>query len=111
MDLFSEASGGSLQLHFSRKPGMEAVVSRFRSAHEQTDSPVRAIHHQEASEGSFAEFPACLAERIRRALEQRGIHRLYTHQAEALTAIEQKKNIVVVTPTASGKTLCYNLPV
>jgi DEAD/DEAH box helicase domain-containing protein len=44
-------------------------------------------------------------------LESRGIPRLYTHQAEAIRLCLEGKNVVVVTPTASGKTLCYNLPV
>jgi DEAD/DEAH box helicase domain-containing protein len=111
MNPLGEFTESSLQLHLSQKPAVEAIISRFRSAHEQSDSPVRAIHHQPATPGSFAEIPAGLDPRIRQALEQRGIARLYTHQAEALIAVEQGKNIVVVTPTASGKTLCYNLPV
>ncbi len=64
-----------------------------------------------ASEGVYEEFPACLDPRLCQALEKRGIPRLYSHQAEAVEAVWQGKNVVVVTPTASGKTLCYNLPV
>ncbi|HXD80815.1 MAG TPA: DEAD/DEAH box helicase [Candidatus Acidoferrum sp.] len=45
------------------------------------------------------------------ALAARGIQRLYTHQADAYRAVRQGRHLVVVTPTASGKTLCYNLPV
>ncbi|MEJ7607523.1 MAG: DEAD/DEAH box helicase, partial [Bryobacteraceae bacterium] len=45
------------------------------------------------------------------ALAQRGIRELYTHQAQSLEHISNGSNVVVVTPTASGKTLCYNLPV
>jgi DEAD/DEAH box helicase domain-containing protein len=45
------------------------------------------------------------------ALAARGIHRLYTHQADAYEAVRKGRHLVVVTPTASGKTLCYNLPV
>ena len=41
----------------------------------------------------------------------RGIERLYTHQAQALAEAAAGRNVCVVTPTASGKTLCYNLPV
>lgn len=44
-------------------------------------------------------------------LRERGIQKLYSHQRHALDAVEAGKDIVVVTPTASGKTLCYNLPV
>jgi len=48
---------------------------------------------------------------ISRPLRCKGIRRLYTHQAAAAEAVHAGKNVVIVTPTASGKTLCYNLPV
>lgn len=64
-----------------------------------------------ASEGKYAELPAEMDERLKVVLRKRGIHRLYTHQAESFQMARQKKDFVVVTPTASGKTLCYNLPV
>jgi DEAD/DEAH box helicase domain-containing protein len=51
------------------------------------------------------------APRLVEALRSRGIQQLYTHQVEALSAVLQGNSTVVVTPTASGKTLCYNLPV
>ena len=54
---------------------------------------------------------AVLSDALARALENMGISRLYTHQAQALKLISQGKNVVTVTGTASGKTLCYNLPV
>ncbi len=59
----------------------------------------------------YAEFPIGTRPELRAALAGRGIEQLYTHQAEALGAVLQRQSIVVVTPTASGKTLCYNLPV
>lgn len=55
--------------------------------------------------------PEWLDPRLRTALAARGIERLYSHQGEALEALREGNDIVVVTPTASGKTLCYNLPV
>ena len=64
-----------------------------------------------AQAGKYADFPAGLDERIQKVLHARGIHRLYTHQAESFAAATQGKDFVVVTPTASGKTMCYNLPV
>ncbi len=64
-----------------------------------------------ASEGRYEDFPAALDPRIRAVLERRGIHRLYTHQAESFRAAAEGRDFVVVTPTASGKTMCYNLPV
>ncbi|MDR2375986.1 MAG: DEAD/DEAH box helicase [Treponema sp.] len=63
-----------------------------------------------ASKGNFVPFPADLDRRIAVALRGRGIERLYTHQGEVREKLNEGKNVVVVTPTASGKTLCYNLP-
>jgi len=64
-----------------------------------------------ARPAAYADFPAGLETRLRDVLTKRGITRLYTHQTEAISRIRDGKNVVVVTPTASGKTLCYNLPV
>lgn len=52
-----------------------------------------------------------LDERICMALRKRGIGELYTHQGQAVHLAKQKQHIVAVTPTASGKSLCYNVPV
>ena len=62
-------------------------------------------------EGQYLPFPSSVPGIIRNALEKRGITRLYTHQAESYRAVTEGESIVVVTPTASGKSLCYNLPV
>ena len=59
----------------------------------------------------FVELPGDLPEDLALALRSRGIDRLYSHQAKARTAAKAGRHVVVVTPTASGKTLCYNLPV
>jgi DEAD/DEAH box helicase domain-containing protein len=64
-----------------------------------------------ASEGSFAPFPADLDSQIAASLRNRGITQIYTHQATVWENVKKGLNTVVVTPTASGKTLCYNLPV
>ena len=64
-----------------------------------------------AQEGLYSNFPDSLRPPLREALQQRGIDRLYSHQAAAIEAAGRGDNVVVVTPTASGKTLCYNLPV
>jgi DEAD/DEAH box helicase domain-containing protein len=63
-----------------------------------------------AQEGIFAPFPEGLDDRIVKSLNKRGIDRLYIHQTEVWKHTQSSKNVVVVTPTASGKTLCYNLP-
>ena len=62
-------------------------------------------------EGQYRPFPNFLHSLLKEALKREGIERLYSHQAEAIEAVQEGKDVVVVTPTASGKTLCYNLPV
>ena len=62
-------------------------------------------------EGSFAPLPDDLPEGLAAALRSRGIERLYSHQQEAWEAARAGRHVLVATPTASGKTLCYTLPV
>jgi DEAD/DEAH box helicase domain-containing protein len=90
---------------------LEGAVARLRAWMEEPESPVRAIRHQPAREGEFAPMPESVPVRLREALAARGIRQLYSHQAECYEALRSGANAVVVTPTASGKTLCYNLPV
>lgn len=59
----------------------------------------------------YAPFPEALSARLAEALRKRGIEGLYTHQHDAIQAVLREENVCVVTPTASGKTLCYNVPV
>lgn len=68
-------------------------------------------HTIEEKEAKTAPFPVSLHTKLRQALENRGVGSLYTHQKTAFDLATAKKNVVAVTPTASGKTLCYNLPV
>lgn len=62
-------------------------------------------------EALYQDFPSSIDTKIKTTLERKGIYRLYSHQASAISQINLRKNVVVVTPTASGKTLCYNIPV
>jgi DEAD/DEAH box helicase domain-containing protein len=70
-----------------------------------------ALRRFPAQEARLADFPDDLDPRLRDVLARRGVERPYTHQREAHDAALAGQNTVVVTPTASGKTLCYNLPV
>ncbi|HKV60588.1 MAG TPA: DEAD/DEAH box helicase [Candidatus Acidoferrum sp.] len=70
-----------------------------------------AVRHFPAREAQWADFPAWAHVDLATAYAGKGIRRLYTHQAEAAEAVHAGKNVIIVTPTASGKTLCYNLPV
>lgn len=88
---------------------VENALDRLRPL--QRRGEITAWVHNEAAGGSFFELPADLNPAVSRVLAARGIHRLYSHQMEAYELACEGKNFVVVTPTASGKTLCYNLPV
>src|SRR5438552_2765826 len=81
----------------ARDPEFKQMVTRWERI-----PPRRAM---------YAEFPAWLDGRISATLRRRGILSLYSHQADALETTHAGKHTVVVTPTASGKTLCYDLPV
>jgi DEAD/DEAH box helicase domain-containing protein len=99
------------QLAGAKECSLVAVVEEFQRLIDQPESPIRTIRRQPATQGVFVDVPLSVDPRLREALKRRGMERLYTHQAEAFEQIEAGKNTVIVTPTASGKTLCYNLPV
>jgi DEAD/DEAH box helicase domain-containing protein len=95
----------------ARRTSLDAAVSRFRVWMEDPESPVRHLRHEPAWAGEFVSLPEHLHPSLRQVLAERGITQLYSHQAEAVRVAAEGKNVVVVTPTASGKTFCYNLPV
>jgi DEAD/DEAH box helicase domain-containing protein len=95
----------------ARPSGLAGAITRFQEWMTDPESPIRAIRHQPAKEGVFVEFPEALAGELKQSLASRGIQRLYSHQAASFEHAAAGRNVVVVTPTASGKTLCYNLPV
>src|SRR5271154_4562903 len=97
-----------LTLDFPRKAtGLDGAIARFEEWMANPDSPVRAIRRLPARAGEVVEFPEALAPVLRQALVSRGIRQLYTHQGAAFENAMSGRNQVVVTPTASGKTLCY----
>jgi len=86
------------------------VLDAF-AARDYSGEILTAVRHFPAREAQWADFPAWVHPDLAAAYAAKGIRRLYTHQAEAAEAVHAGKNVVIVTPTASGKTLCYNLPV
>ena len=75
-------------------------------------APLIVAHRElEPRPPRHAPWPRSLDARLIDGLRSRGVEALYTHQAAAYEAASAGRNVVVVTPTASGKTLCYNLPV
>ncbi len=75
------------------------------------EGSITAVKHIQAQEGRFADYPDSVHAALRDALQKKGYARLYSHQRASWEALAAAGHIVVVTPTASGKTLCYNLPV
>ncbi len=76
-----------------------------------TGSCITATRHFPARPPVLVPFPSSLDPRLASALRARGIEQLYSHQARAWELVDKGEHVVIVTPTASGKTLCYNLPV
>jgi len=100
-----------------RRAGTTTSITRVHevldafAARDLNGELLTAIRHFPAREAQWADFPAWVLSNLTDAYAGKGIRRLYTHQAAAAEAVHAGKNLVIVTPTASGKTLCYNLPV
>ena len=98
---------------------LDAVLSRLVGTSVGTgdarpDAPdgwITAVRRQPAVAAQFADFPAGVDDRLRQVLAAKGIDQLYSHQAQAVTHAMAGRHVVITTPTASGKTLCYNAPV
>src|ERR1700675_1628403 len=86
------------------------VLDTF-AARDRDGEILTAVRHFPAREAQWAEFPAWVSADLVAAYAGKGIRQPYSHQAAAAEAVHAGKNVVIVTPTASGKTLCYNLPV
>jgi DEAD/DEAH box helicase domain-containing protein len=100
-----------------RRTGMTTAITRVREVletfaqHDHSGEILTSVRHFPAREAQWADFPAWTCPELLPAYAAKGIRRLYTHQAAAAEAVHAGKNVVIVTPTASGKTLCYNLPI
>jgi DEAD/DEAH box helicase domain-containing protein len=75
------------------------------------DAVVTAVRRLPRVEGQYGPYPERLDPRLRAILASRGVERFYTHQTQAIDHALAGRSVVVVTPAASGKTLCYNGPV
>ncbi len=105
-----------LALRKPRDGDLDAALQRLipDALPEGPDTPdlhVTAVRRLPAVAAQFAPFPQDLDPRVTAALRARGIEQLYTHQADAIAHTLAGRHVVITTPTASGKTLCYNLPV
>ena len=83
-----------------------SLVARYRR-----EEVLTAIRQIPAREAKFRPLPAWVTSSLAETYRAKEIGELYSHQALTAELVRDGKNVVVVTPTASGKTLCYNLPV
>jgi DEAD/DEAH box helicase domain-containing protein len=81
------------------------------AARNYADEVLTCVRQIPAREATFRPSPEWVRSDLREAYSAKGISQLYSHQAATAELVHDGKNVVVVTPTASGKTLCYNLPV
>src|SRR2546430_6134115 len=99
----------------ARDGALTTVLDRLTGgALERADMPdgwVTAVRRLPARDAQYAAFPDAIDPQLRAVLEARGIDRLYTHQTDAVEHALAGRHVVITTPTASGKTLCYNAPV
>jgi len=87
----------------------EKFLKQIRSSYDYED---QVVHTERipSREPSFAAFPPNVDASVTAALKDEGIESLYTHQADALAALARDEDVTVVTSTASGKTLCFQIP-
>jgi DEAD/DEAH box helicase domain-containing protein len=81
------------------------------AARDRSGEILTAVHHIPSREAKFAPMPEWVRADLAAVYAEKGVGKVYSHQAAAAAAVHAGRNTVVVTPTASGKTLCYNLPV
>jgi len=94
----------------SREEDLLKSLDLLRALSLKNDS-ITSIKHLPAREARTADYPDDAEPALVTALKEKGYRSLYSHQRSSWEALRQGRNIAVVTPTASGKTLCYNLPV
>lgn len=109
-EMHAVRGGGWAKMPVQNRKSASEVLAELRSD-PRFFSGVTAWKKFEAKEGRYAELPPELHPGLTKALSSRGVSRLYSHQREAFDLASSGKHVCVVTPTASGKTLCYNLPV
>jgi DEAD/DEAH box helicase domain-containing protein len=94
---------------------LDTVLDRLTGGlPDRPDTPeawVTAVRRLPACQAQYAPYPEGIDDRLAAVLRARGIAQLYTHQAQAIAHALAGRHVVVTTPTASGKTLCYNAPV
>ena len=94
----------------SKRKSIEELLQEWQSDAVKQDR-VEYVHTIPAQASNLVDFPSNLHPSLIKALHQRGIEQLYSHQREAFEYATNGQSFTAVTPTASGKSLCYHLPV
>ncbi|MFO1444656.1 DEAD/DEAH box helicase [Bacillus sp. Bva_UNVM-123] len=89
---------------------LQEIIDELKATAQYKDNIVH-WHTVEEKEAKMKDLPLNINSSLKAALQKRGVTSLYSHQKSAYERTMEGKSIVAVTPTASGKTLCYNLPV
>jgi len=88
---------------------LEEWIARLKK-NKSFSNNAAAVVEIPAKVGDWEDYPSWVNPVLRDVLIKRGMEKLYKHQAQAVRFIRNGQDVVLVTPTASGKTLCYNLP-
>jgi len=94
---------------WSTPQGLSTVLAHWRSARLWQNFCADTLRPAQAAQ--FCDVPRCLAASLQSALQRKGIEKLFTHQVQSYELAQAGHDLVVATPTASGKSLCYNLPI
>lgn len=92
------------------RKSLQELIAEWRLCNQWKENIVH-WHTIEEREAQTTNLPSGIHPSLKNGLQKRGVSLLYTHQKSAYEKVMDGKSIVAVTPTASGKTLCYNLPV
>ena len=95
---------------WNQEYGVDTVLARWQKA-TWVKPCFCADESIAASDGVYADMPTGLAPRLVSALKSKGITRLYAHQVRAIEEAQAGRHVVIATPTASGKSLCFHVPV
>ena len=95
---------------FNKKCTIPQLIEEWQHDEELKQNTI-AWHTIEAKGAEYADFPESLHPSIKKALKLRGIQQLYSHQRQAFDYAQEGKSFTAITPTASGKSYCYHLPV
>ncbi|MCM3316822.1 DEAD/DEAH box helicase [Rummeliibacillus stabekisii] len=94
----------------NKKKNIQELLEEWQRSKEMQDR-VEYVHTIPAKQADLVKLPSNLHPSLKKALEKRGIDQLYAHQRQAFDYAMKNESFTAVTPTASGKSLCYHLPV